>query len=481
MTTYRITKKRKALKGTAQDDSIFGSKFKDIFDGRAGNDYIYGDDGSDNLSGGDGNDEILGGAGSDKALGGKGNDDLDGGLGNDKLYGGEGRDSLYGAEGNDNLYGDAGRDYLSGGEGNDRLYGGADEDYLSGSDGNDRLDGGKGRDNLSGGEGNDKLYGGADDDDLSGDEGNDRLDGGKGDDWLYGGAGSDYLSGGAGDDTLDGRDSPIVTDPSKPPTPTNDRLLGGDGNDTIMAGDGDYALGGKGVDTLRLSIYGSSASSDYTVFSLDFSKVTGRKAADIGHKGIQAGQFEKVSVYISDMDAGSAITGSKGNDTISVDGKAGVIHGGSGDDALSAYQYGSTNPADGIVVNGGKGNDKLSGSGNVTLVGGAGDDQFTLSDSSGGTIADFSGKDYFLVHASNFQYYDYDLDKYVTPTFDLNNLLVVGTDPKPATTLAQFLYDTDDGKLYCDIDGTGAKFDLQLVTTLANKAVLKASDFVLVI
>jgi Ca2+-binding RTX toxin-like protein len=246
MTTYRITTKKKALKGTAFDDSFFGSKFKDIFDGRAGDDYIYGADGSDSLTGGDGNDDLYTGAGSDKALG---------GLGNDRLY------------------------------------------------------------------------------------------------------------------------------------------------------------------------------------------------------------------------------GSLGNDTLSGYGKSGVINGGAGDDSLSASAYNANNPANGIVLNGGAGDDKLSGFGNVTLVGGKGDDQFILEQYAKSTIADFSGKDYFLVRASNFQHYDYNLNKYVATTFDMNNPLVVGTDPKPATALAQFFYDTDDGKLYFDADGTGLDYDLQLLTTLANKA----ADFVFVI
>ena len=444
MTTYRITTKKKALKGTASDDSFFGSKFKDIFDGRAGDDYIYGADGSDSLTGGDGNDEIFSGTGSDKALGGLGNDRLYGSLGNDRLYGGEGKDSLSGQEGNDSLYGDAGQDSLYGGDGKDKLFGGDDDDYLSGDDGNDRLDGGKGDDQMSGGDGN------------------------------------DYLSGGAGDDILDGSDPFVITDP-KNPTPIigKDRLLGGDGDDRIIVDNGDNALGGKGIDTLNLSVF--EGLPEYNVYSLDFSKITGKKAAEIGYQGIKAGQFEKVSATVYKMDVGSVITGSKGNDTLSGYGKSGVINGGAGDDSLSASAYNPDNPANGIVLNGGAGDDKLSGQGDVTLVGGKGDDQFVLNQYAETTIADFSGKDYFLVRASNFRYYDPNLNKYVSPTFDMNNPLIVGTDPKPATALAQFLYDTDDGKLYFDADGTGLNYDPQLTTTLANKAALKASDFVFVI
>jgi Ca2+-binding RTX toxin-like protein len=444
MTTYRITTKKKALKGTAFDDSFFGSKFKDIFDGRDGDDYIYGADGSDSLTGGDGNDEILSGTGSDKALGGLGNDDLYGGLGRDRLYGGEGNDYLSDEEGDDSLYGDAGRDNLWAGDGNDKLFGGEDDDY------------------------------------LYGEEGNDRLDGGKGDDQLYGGAGNDYLYGGAGDDILNGREPFVITDPNNPaPVMGRDRLLGGDGNDTVMVDDGDNALGGKGMDTL--SVLFSGTSSAYTTYALNFSNVTGKKAADIGYLGIKAGQFEKVSVSVSNMDAGSVITGSKGNDSISVYGKSGMISGGAGDDYLYASGTNVGDPANGIVVNGGAGDDQLSGNGNVSLVGGAGQDRFILSQYESCTIADFSGKDFFFVRAADFGYYNRTLKKYVTPTFDTANTLVVGSDPKPATTLAQFFYDTDDGKLYYDADGTGADADIELITTLANKAALKASDFVLVI
>jgi RTX calcium-binding nonapeptide repeat (4 copies) len=212
---------------------------------------------------------------------------------------------------------------------------------------------------------------------------------------------------------------------------------------------------------------------------INFSKINGNKAANIGYGSIKAGQFEKVSASIYGMEIGSLITGSKGSDAIYGSGKGGVINGGAGNDTLSAFSN-TTEVGGGIVLNGGAGNDKLSGNGVVTLVGGAGDDQFILDPYDDCTIADFTGKDYFLVRASSFRYNDYDLNQYVTPTFDKVNPVVAGTDPKPATALAQFFYDTDDGKLFYDADGVGLKFDLQLVMTLANKAALDASDFVFV-
>jgi Ca2+-binding RTX toxin-like protein len=435
MTTYRITTKKKALKGSIADDSFFGSKFKDIFDGRSGDELIYGAEGGDSLTGGDGNDAIYSGNGSDKVLGGRGQDLLYGDLGNDRLYGGENDDFLRGDEGNDSLYGDAGEDSLHGEVGNDKLFGGLDDDYLSGGDGQDRLDGGKGDDNLNGG------------------------------------TGTDYLSGGAGDDTLNGRDNSLGA-------PGKDRLLAGDGNDRVYADDGDNALGGKGIDTLSLLF--QSSGGNFTKYTLDFSKIAGKKAADIGYAGIKAGQFEKVTASVYGMDVGSVVKGTKGNDAIDVSGKSGVVNGGAGDDKLSAFSYGGDSLADGIVVNGGSGDDKLSGSGNVTLVGGKGDDQFILEESSSCTIADFSGKDYFLVHVDDLYYFDFNLGQSVSAVFDAKNFLVVGTDPKATTNSAQILYDTDDGKLYYDLDGTGLNYDLELVATLANKAALKASSFVFI-
>ncbi len=80
----------------------------------------------------------------------------------------------------------AGDDTLKGGAGDDILYGGGGDDYLRGQGGDDA------------------LYGQAGDDTIKGEGGEDTLYGGSGDDFLRGGAKEDVLHGGSGDDTLKG-------------------------------------------------------------------------------------------------------------------------------------------------------------------------------------------------------------------------------------------------------------------------------------
>jgi len=439
MAFYHYTTKKKALKGSSTDDWFYGSAFKDVFDGRAGDDY---------------------------AASGDGNDSLTGGLGDD---------SLSGQNGNDKLFGLDGRDVLDGGDGGDRLSGGAGNDILHGQDGNDTLMGDAGKDGLYGGVGRDQLKGGADDDYLAGEDDNDRLDGGAGDDQLLGGAGADKLSGGDGDDSLDGGASTFY---SSSRDLMRDVLLAGGGNDSVTVDSGDYAMGGSGNDTLNLSVYYNSADTKY---NLDFSKVTGKRAADFGLGGAKAGQFEKVNVTLYDADTGTTVKGSRGADTFNVNGKSAFVDGGAGNDDLSGSSYAfdnDDNPIGGITLSGGAGDDSLSGSGNVTLIGGAGSDQFSLSPNSVITVADFTAKDVFVVSRGPFQDYDYTLKKYVVPSFDPKNLLAASTDPKATSALAQFLYDTDDGKLYYDADGTGLKYEAELVATLSNKAALTPSNFV---
>ncbi|MGB3409050.1 MAG: calcium-binding protein [Jannaschia sp.] len=85
---------------------------------------------------------------------------------------------------------------------NDRLEGIADGDSLSGGAGNDTLMGYDGEDTLLGGDGDDLLDGGAMNDWLQGGDGDDSLWGQAGDDTLEGGAGVNFLVGGEGSDVL---------------------------------------------------------------------------------------------------------------------------------------------------------------------------------------------------------------------------------------------------------------------------------------
>ena len=54
--------------------------------------------------------------------------------------------------------------------------------------------------------------------------------------------------------------------------------------------------------------------------------------------------------------------------------------------------------------------------------------------------------------------------------------LVSGSTPTASGTGGQFLYDTDDGTLYWDADGTGGGAAV-LVATLSSAPTLTASDF----
>ncbi|MEM7757707.1 MAG: choice-of-anchor I family protein [Cyanobacteria bacterium P01_A01_bin.40] len=155
------------LRGTRDDDRLFGGdgndtlggkEGNDTLKGRAGNDELFGSGGNDFLAGGNGNDLLRGQSGEDRLEGGAGNDTLFGGnLADDRLFGGDGNDLLQGYSGTNprGAAGRSGRSSLDGGAGDDTLLGGGDFDRLDGGDGNDILDGGSSFNVLNGGSGHD--------------------------------------------------------------------------------------------------------------------------------------------------------------------------------------------------------------------------------------------------------------------------------------------------------------------------------------
>ncbi len=252
-----------------------------------------------------------------------------------------GDDTLYGEGGRDHIQGNGGDDYIDGGSENDELYG---DDYaLNGAyHGDDELIGGTGNDTLYGDGGNDRLFGGEDDDSIFGDSGIFDLvhDGQEfhfeldeefeGDDHLDGGAGNDDLLGQGGNDTLIGGMG-------------SDQLRGGAGNDTYVFNTKESALGDhlwdeEGQNTivinsvwskeqLRLESSGSdyvlrigSASSEYPRFQTDHIYLYGNTIASIA--GIQLANGETVAIN-DILQTHDTFNGTVDNDTYFVDSRYG--------------------------------------------------------------------------------------------------------------------------------------------------------------
>ena len=103
------------IRGTAGNDTLYGTNLSDIIEGLAGNDTIYGEGGNDRIY--------------------TWYNRSDAGLVTVKY-------------GNNTAYGQGGNDIIEGDNGTDKLYGGEDNDILNGWGGNDTLDGGNGDDIL---------------------------------------------------------------------------------------------------------------------------------------------------------------------------------------------------------------------------------------------------------------------------------------------------------------------------------------------
>lgn len=452
------------------------------------------------LIGGSGNDIInaskftlgavtlVGGAGKDTLTGGSGNDTLTGGAGNDILTGGLGTDTVV-AEGNvdfqltnanlkqGTLFSSAGvlltgtalivtdSDTLAtieqakitagngnntinttaftlgdvivdGGAGNDRILTGSKNDTLLGGLGNDILDGGAGNDLLDGGSGNDTLTGGLGNDTLIGGDGNDTLNGGDGNDILTGGFGNDTLDGGAGNDSLDGG----VGNDTLTGGLGNDILTGGDGTDTLVeSADRFFTLTNTSLET-KLLTTGNKVEFTDTLSGIEQVRLTGGAGANT----INASAFTLGAVTLD---------GQAGNDTLT---------GGTGNDLL------------------------IGGAGNDSLTGGAGKDTFGFANtgitpfSTSGlgvdTIADFVLADDLLqLNVNTFNKLTY------LGALKAADFATVLTDADAATNAASIVYNTANGKLFYNQNGTAAGLGTGgQFATLTGNPLLTTANFVLV-
>jgi Ca2+-binding RTX toxin-like protein len=371
--------------------------------------------------------------------------------------------------------GTAGADILIGTAGNDIINGLAGADSISGNDGDDMIDGGPANDNLNGGTntafGDTVTYasataavtvslataaaqntsgGGTDTlsnfENLTGSAFNDRLTGSATANRMEGGAGNDTLTGGAGTDTLDGgagSDIYLVT------------VLG----DKTAAEISD--TGTSGVDELRFT---GAANSTLTLFSGDI----GLERVAIG-TGTGATAVTTATTALNvDATAGAnglTIVGNAGANRLTGTAFADRIEGGTGNDALL----------------GGVGSDTLvGGAGNDTLTGGEGADAFLFNFAPNATsnrdrIADFdTTQDLIWLSRAVMTGLGTTLGTLTEAAFRSGAGITTAGD---ATD--RIIYNSTNGALYYDSDGTGRAAAIQL-GDLSGLPTLTFDDFLIV-
>jgi Ca2+-binding RTX toxin-like protein len=345
--------------------------------------------------------------------------------GADLLTGGSASDNLLGGSDNDILSGGAGDDHMSGDSGDDFLFGGEGSDFLTGAADIDRIDGGAGDDSVDGGTGNDIISGGAGNDSLSGYTDADRIDGGAGNDTVDGGTGGDTMSGGAGNDVFFVESAVDVVS----------------------------EVGGSGVDTVSSLISFNFSDAVHARGALENLTLTGNAAVN--------GAGNALANTITGNIAANILSGLAGND---------VLNGGAGGDRL----LGS---AGNDVLKGQDGLDRLhGGAGKDTLTGGTGADSFVFDTAANSAanrdvVTDFvHGQDKFLLENAVFA-------KLGAPGTLNAGAFHVGTAAHDNTD--RIVYNKATGVLSYDADGDGTLPAVQFAV-LSNKAVLTASDFVVV-
>ena len=280
------------------------------------------------------------------------------------------------------------------------------------------------------------------------------FDAGNGNDLVFGLAGDDSITGGAGDDCL----------------------FGGAGDDTFFAklseAEFDDMQGGSGVDTLQITT--TPGFNDLVLnqfLATNGIEQVNMEAGSYIH-GIDGNNNNNVLDFSATTFFSSRnVEGGGGNDIITATNSAtSTYDGNSGDDVLNGGSV-----ADNLI--GGTGNDTLTGGGgNDTLTGGDGSDRFVFNNASEGidTITDFDPTattgDLFNVSSSGFA------------TIGGPGTLAAAsfTIGAAATTASQrFIYNSSNGNLFFDSDGTGGIVQVQIaqLTNFGSIAALSHNNF----
>ena len=456
----------------------------EVINGEESGQVINGTSGNDSLSGTFGNDTINGLGGNDTLVGGDGADLLDGGLGNDEYH----------VDGFDQIAGDAGGIDTAVTDGGWTLAPGIENLRAAGGGSGNELDNhmrivGSSFASLEGLGGNDTLLGGDGGGYLIGGDGNDSIVGGASADALWGGTGTDTLAGGVGDDQYDASAGDVLIEAANGGIDT----VGTDVSWTLGANFENLSL----VGTASITANGNNLDNIIEGNDGNNSSINGRAGNDTmsGHNGNDVFDMSTggTSSYGNDV-----IDGGNGTDSVEFGNNArsgvtvhlvlGTVNGGGDGGAGSATLTSIENALggnfdDALVGNGGanyfrgsNGNDALwGGAGNDRLQGDAGNDSFVfehLGTANADTVIGFAGgADRLLMEnqvmtalgaAGNFSAGD--------ARFWAAAGATVGHDAND-----RIVYNTSNGNLYYDADGSGGGA-AQLIATLQGNPGLAAPD-----
>ena len=509
------------ITGTSGANSLFGL---------GGDDILYGGDGDDVLDGGIGNDLIYGDVGFDRvdyslstariALNLSTGLVSSAGSGDDKIFDIE---EVVGSSFNDVIIGDAFGNVLRGGRGSDAILGAGGNDVIIGGDveGNE-LYGGLGNDLYiltaydsiieNEGEGTDSVFTilptgtltanveilkftGQGDFIGTGNAEANTIIGGTGADHLFGLAGVDYLIGGPGDDVLDGGNG-------------NDTLQGGTGNDIYFVdsrNDSTLEFSGDGSDIVKttLLVYGLQSEIEGLVFEGTSVARTGVGNALDNQLVGTAGVDDLFGRSGSDrIDGGhglaNSLFGGIGNDIYVVRAVGDSIfeYAGEGYDSVETAlaSFVLPNHVEALIYTGTGHFTGIGSLGDNRLVGGIGNDFFDAKD--GNDLIVGGAGDDVLFGGSGADQFRYEtplsgLDRIFDFTSGSDKIALLGTafahsvvldfvaNGAPVATSANstFLYNSQNGILSFDADGTGAGAAVVLAQLNAGLT-LAAGDFI---
>jgi Ca2+-binding RTX toxin-like protein len=526
--------------GQGGGDVFNGRDGNDILDGGNDGDILYGEGGNDTIIGGSGQDYLDGGAGVDTVVYARSSAGVTVNLADGTTNGGDADGPVQIVGRGTTIRHDilAGFENAIGSFHNDHLIGSVDANILSGGSGDDTLTGGGGADRLNGGAGSDTAdyadastgvrldlhRGGSAGDtydsieNLSGSGFNDRLAGDSAANVLAGQGGDDTLRGGNGDDILLGDFAYQGDAPPRPGIGTGYARLGPEATNNAIAtafdisnnfsldsdpdifdsttslhttvnatgnGQGGYyrvALAAGTLITIDIDGIADPDVHDSYVRLLDADGNIVAENDDGGGDPGSATTRDSSAVFVVQETGVYYIVEGRWSETAPGSGWADEVPDGSTYELNVSVEFppaaAQPGEAGADMLRGGRGNDLLDGGlAADTLIGGAGEDSFRFSTALGGDNVD--------------QIDDFDvvrdlilLDSLIFTNLSGAGALAFSAFYKSASGVASstddhIVYDTDNGTLSYDADGSGLDAAIQFAQ-LGTNLNLSADNFIII-